>query len=421
MPGEEVLAEVSRLFPELPVIGVTADKEVRSAVRCMKLGAFDYLVKPVNGDELVAAAERALEHGALRYENIRLREQFFAEKLQNPAAFAEIITVEPAMLRLFGYLEAIAHGSHPVLITGETGTGKELVARALHRVSRRGGAFMAVNAAGLDDTMFSDTLFGHRAGAFTGAASQRRGMIEKAGEGTLLLDEIGELTETSQVKLLRLLQEREYFQLGSDSPRPLRARVVAATNKDPCALRPDLYYRLRSYQVRIPPLRERPNDLPLLVDYFLAAAAADLGKPKLKVPPALFQHLARYRFPGNVRELQGMIFDAAARTNGDGLPLEPFPEIGGAEESAAVEAATPSGSSPGDTLFGLLREGAREFQERPIIREEEWEELKRENVLAALRRTDWRVAGRGGAAELLGLRPTTLRSRMKSLGIEKPR
>jgi DNA-binding NtrC family response regulator len=244
--GQEILGDLMARWPELPVIVLTAEQELTTAVACMKLGATDYLLKPVGPEQLVATVQKALDHSALRDENARLREGFFGEAPRRLEAFAEIVTDDPAMLRVFAYLEAIAHGSQPVLIAGETGTGKELVARALHDVGDRPGPFVALNAAGLDDTMFSDALFGHRSGAFTGAREARKGLIETAGTGTLFLDEIGDLKEASQVKLLRLLQEREYYPLGSDTPRRLRARVVAATHRDPSALREDLYYRLRA-------------------------------------------------------------------------------------------------------------------------------------------------------------------------------
>jgi DNA-binding NtrC family response regulator len=334
MNGEEVLTEVAQRHPQLPVIVITAEQDVRTAVRCMKLGASDYLLKPVGAEQLAETVERVLEQNALRWENRRLREQFFAEKLEHRDCFDEILTEDPGMLRVFGYIEAISRGSHPVLITGATGTGKELVARALHRVSGREGEFVAVNVAGLDDAMFSDTIFGHTPGAYTGATGKRAGMIERAGTGTLFLDEIGDLAEASQVKLLRLLQEGEYYALGSDTPGRLRARVVAATHADPSGFRQDLYYRLRSYHVQIPPLRERLGDLPLLVEHFLGLASDDLGKPKPTVPSELYLYLANFNFPGNVRELRSMVFDAVARHEQGVMSLASFLELMGMTEDA---------------------------------------------------------------------------------------
>ncbi|HEX2062529.1 MAG TPA: sigma 54-interacting transcriptional regulator, partial [Thermoanaerobaculia bacterium] len=201
--GRELLERIVASHPEIPIIVVTAEQDIRTAVDCMKAGAYDYLVKPAAGPELIAVIVRALEHRELREENARLRTKLLQRELARPEQFDAIITVDPAMLGLFAYLEVIATGSNPVLISGETGTGKELFARAIHNLSGRRGPFVAVNVAGLDDTMFSDTLFGHKAGAFTGAAGTRRGMIDTAGRGTLFLDEIGDLSEASQVKLLR--------------------------------------------------------------------------------------------------------------------------------------------------------------------------------------------------------------------------
>lgn len=290
----------------------------------MKMGAVDYVTKPLSRTAQVATVRRALESGALRYECDRLREQFFEEKLRQPECFRDIVTADPAMLRMFGYLEAIAHSSQPVLVSGETGTGKELVARALHACSGRSGPFVAVNVAGIDDATFTDTLFGHKAGAFTGATTPRRGLAESAGSGVLFLDEIGDLSDASQVKLLRVLQENEYLTLGEDRYRTLRARVVTATNRAVSCLREDLYYRLTSYHVRVPPLRDRLGDLPLLIDRFLDLAAIDLHKPKPAVPAELCVYLANYDFPGNVRELRAIVFDAVAQHESGVMPLRLF-------------------------------------------------------------------------------------------------
>ncbi len=250
MSGEDVLAVVSRQYPEIPVIITTAIDEVRTVVRCMKAGAFDYIVKPVEATRLVTTVTRAIEFQELRQENARLKERFLDTNLKHPELFAPIITQNPHMFSIFRYIESIAVTSHPVLITGETGVGKELITRAIHQLSNRKGDFIAINVAGLDDTTFSDTLFGHKRGAFTGADRSRVGLIEKAANGTLFLDEIGDLAPTSQVKLLRLLQEREYYALGADVPSSTNARILVATNRDLLTLqetgtfREDLYYRL---------------------------------------------------------------------------------------------------------------------------------------------------------------------------------
>jgi DNA-binding NtrC family response regulator len=400
--GRELLERIASSHPEIPVVVVTAEQDVRVAVDCMKVGAYDYLLKPVGADELMATVRRALEHRELRDENARLRSKLLDQDLEQPRAFAGLITADASMIRVFAYLEVIARGSHPALITGETGTGKELIARALHELSGRRGPFVAVNVAGLDDTMFSDTLFGHRPGAFTGASGTRRGMIEQAGRGTLFLDEIGDLAEASQVKLLRVLQEREYYTLGDDTPRRLEARVIAATHQDPSRLRRDLYFRLRSYHVRIPPLRERLGDLPLLINHIVREAAQDLGKQPPVVPDRLYRALGRYEFPGNIRELRAMVFDAVARHTTGPLPVDPF-----------IEAMGVQAIDDEDTVRGDVTRG-------DIISEPQWREMERTNLLNALRRANWKISGRGGAAELLHVKPSTLESRMKAFAIEKP-
>jgi DNA-binding NtrC family response regulator len=236
--------------------------------------------------------------------------------------FAPIVTRDRKMLTIFRYMEAIAPTSQAVLVTGETGTGKELIARAIHDASGRSGAFVSVNVAGLDDIMFSDTLFGHSRGAFTGADRDRKGLIDSAGGGTLFLDEIGDLSTSSQVKLLRLLQENEYYQLGSDKKMLSSARVVVATNSSledklkNGSFRADLYYRLCSHHIHLPPLRERLNDIPPLVEHFARETAKELSRAKPNVTADSLDMLARCDFPGNVRELKGMVSNAVAVSRG---------------------------------------------------------------------------------------------------------
>ena len=405
--GRELLGQISTTHPDVPVIVITAEQDARIAVECMKAGAYDYLLKPVRPEELLSTVQRTLDHRELTNENDALRAKLLGQELTNPDAFQSIITSDPGMLRVFAYLEVIARGSHPALITGETGTGKELIAKALHRLSARRGEFIGVNVAGLDDTMFSDTLFGHKPGAFTGATTVRRGMAELAGQGTLFLDEIGDLSQASQVKLLRLLQEREYYPLGAETPKRLEARVVAATHCDPSALRTDLFYRLRAYHVRIPPLRERLDDLPQLVVHFVREAAADLHRKPPQIPDKLYRYLNQYDFPGNIRELRAMVFDAVARHTSGPLPIEPFVE--------AMNLPL-SGASNGDG--GMVRST---LSGGSIIADDDWREMEKINLLNALTKAQWKVSGRGGAAELLGLKPSTLESRMKALAIERPR
>ncbi|MBG0774923.1 MAG: sigma-54-dependent Fis family transcriptional regulator [Desulfovibrionaceae bacterium] len=328
--GAELLAQITQKHPGIPVIVVTATDELETAVECMKAGAFDYLVKPMEKMRLISSVRRAVERSELARENKALKERMLSATLEHPEAFAGIITRSQSMLSIFQYIEAIAVSPEPVLITGETGVGKELVARAVCSLSSRPKPFVGLNVAGLDDVNFSDTLFGHRRGAYTGADSAREGLIRKAAGGTLFLDEIGDLPPASQIKLLRLLQEHEYYPLGCDVPQKADVRIIAATNKelrsedDKGSFRRDLYYRLQTHQIRIPPLRERLEDMPLLVEHFLTRAAATLGKPKPSYPNELVTLLRCYHFPGNVRELETLVFDAVSKHKARMLSLDTF-------------------------------------------------------------------------------------------------
>lgn len=326
--GAELLPQIVKNYPEIPVIVITAVNNVDSAVQSMKEGAFDYVVKPVDDTRLLATIKRGLELTEMRNENKLLKESLLKEKLEHPESFEHIITTSGSMRAIFRYIEAIAKTNLPVLITGETGTGKELIAQAVHNNSGRKGELIPVNVAGVDDNLFSDTLFGHKKGAFTGADIERKGLIEHAEDGTLFLDEIGDLSIESQVKLLRLLQDGKYYPLGSDIAKLSNARIIVATNRDIKSMqngngfRQDLYYRLRSHHIHIPPLRERKKDIPFLIDYFLIKASNELGKKKPHPPKELFTLLSNYHFPGNVRELEGIIFDAVSLHKSGILSLE---------------------------------------------------------------------------------------------------
>jgi DNA-binding NtrC family response regulator len=328
--GEELLSMITKDYPEVPVIVITGSNEVETAVRCMKSGAFDYMVKPVEKSRLISGVKRAIELRELQRENKLLRAHVLSDKLGYPEAFSEIITNSPIMRAIFQYIEAISLSPHPVLITGETGVGKELVAKAIHHLSKRKGGFVPVNVAGLDDNVFADTLFGHRKGAFTGADQPRSGLVEQASGGTLFLDEIGDLSPASQIKLLRLLQDGEFFPLGSDVGKRSDARVLVATNQDLQALqdfgkfRKDLYFRLYAHHIHIPPLRERREDLNILVDHFLGKASETLSKKKPTPPKELFTLLSTYHFPGNIRELQSMILDAVSSHKSGKLSMDVF-------------------------------------------------------------------------------------------------
>ncbi len=328
--GEELLAKIRQEFPEIPVIVVTGIDEADTAVRCMKEGALDYVVKPVERSRLVSVVRRAIELKELQTENKLLKEGMLSGVLQNPEAFSGIVTKNRTMISVFQYVESIAQSHQPVLVTGETGVGKELIVRVIHSLSSLECPLVSINVAGIDDNVFSDTLFGHVKGAFTGAGERRQGLVEKASKGTLYLDEIGDLSLESQVKLLRLLQEREYFPLGSDIAKVADARVIVTTNRDLHRLlesgrfRKDLYYRLSTHHVHIPPLRERGDDVPLLLDHFLDEAARSLSKERPSCPEEIITLLAQYDFPGNVRELQAIVYDAVSSNNRSRLSADGF-------------------------------------------------------------------------------------------------
>jgi DNA-binding NtrC family response regulator len=337
--GEELLPQIRQDFPDLPVIIVTGNTEVSTAVGCMKMGAFDYLVKAVEPSKLIATVNRAIKIQELKGEISTLRDHLVSNEFDHPEAFSGIITGNNSMRSILLYVESIARTAQPVLITGETGVGKELVAGAIHWINNKKGDYIQVNIAGFDDNMFADTLFGHRKGAFTGADQPLMGLVERANGGTLLLDEIGDLSPVSQVKLLRLLETNEYFPLGTDVPKISSARIVVTTNKDLLVemdnnrFRKDLYFRLCTHKVNIPPLRERTDDLPLLIDHFLKLSAQEIGITAPTPPPELYVLLESYDFPGNIRELKSMIFDAVSKHQSGKLSLGVFKKAIGRENA----------------------------------------------------------------------------------------
>ena len=402
--GIELLGRMKERYPELPVIVMTGHNEVSMAVECMKAGAFDYLVKPVEMSRFVTSIRSARELRSLRDEVSSLKQHFLSGKVENEAVFSAIITRDRKMLAMFQYVEVVARSHHPILVSGETGVGKELVAQAVHALSGRKGELVAVNVAGLEDAMFSDTLFGHRRGAYTGADQAREGLIAKAAGGTFFLDEIGDLRESSQVKLLRLLEERRYYPLGSDVAKESDARVLCATHRDlqkavaAGTFRRDLYYRLSAHHVRIPPLRERPDDVSLLVDHFLQEAAKAEGKRKPTAPPELSVLLANYPFPGNVRELRMMVTDAVLRHKGGVLSMESFRKATGIEGASAgpADGAGSAGAQGSSPFFSSSR--------LPTLKEAE--EYLIATALARARNNQ------GIAASLLGITRQALNKRL---------
>jgi DNA-binding NtrC family response regulator len=330
--GLELLPQIVEKFPDIPVVIITALNDVENAVYCIKEGAFNYILKPVDNTRLVTTVRSGLDLRDIKNENVQLKKYLLKDELEHPGAFEHIITKSPSMRAIFKYIEAIARTPLPVLVTGETGVGKELIAKAIHTISARRGELVPVNVAGVDDTLFSDTLFGHKKGAFTSADTERKGLIEQSEKGTLFLDEIGDLSIESQVKLLRLLQDGKYYPLGSDMAKLSDARIICATHrdidsmKDNNAFRKDLYYRLQAHHIHIPPLRERKNDLPMLIDHFLDKASKELNKKKPTPPKELYTLLSNYSFPGNIREMEGIIFDAVSMHKSGVMSLESIKE-----------------------------------------------------------------------------------------------
>ncbi len=410
--GDALLSTITQDYLGVPVIMITGISEMDIAVKCIKSGAFDYLTKPVERGRLVTSVQTALRFHELSRENDALATSLLSSGLKNAETFENIITGNATMRAIFQYVEAIAITQRPILITGETGVGKELVAEAAHKASGRSGKFVAVNVGGLDDNLFTDTIFGHKKGAFTGADYGRSGLIEQASDGTLFLDEIGDLEVPSQVKLLRLLQYGDYYPLGSDTARLSNARIIAATNMDIMKMkeggkfRKDLYYRLSSHHIHIPPLRNRLDDLALLVDYFLEKAAVSMGKKKPPVPKELFQFLFTYHFPGNVRELQGMIYDAMSMHASGPLSLRSFKNSIAKERGSAPaesdKTAVNSGSPAHSIALAIIEEDAQ--KRFPTLEEAEWFLI------------DEALARAGGnqtiAAEMLGLTRAALNKRL---------
>jgi DNA-binding NtrC family response regulator len=333
MPGTsglELLAQVREAWPDLVVILLTGQTELSVAVDAMRRGAYDYLTKPVDpANTLVPAVRRAVEHGRLIRRNL-----FLQAKLDVAERSAGMIGDSKAMREVYSLVASVAPTDATVLVLGESGTGKELVARAIHAQNKRAGrAFVDVNCGALSESVLESELFGHAKGAFTGAISARRGLFEEASGGTLFLDEVGELTQATQVRLLRVLQERNVRPVGSTETRDIDVRVIAATNRDLAErveageFREDLYYRLDVVTVHVPPLRERVEDIPALVHHFLQKHSVRLGKRVEHVDPEALERLSQYGWPGNVRELENAVERAIVLAKGDVFGIELLPSV----------------------------------------------------------------------------------------------
>ncbi len=395
--GLDVLAAAKSRSPLTEVIVVTAHSSVDSAIEAVRGGAYDFVAKPFEPSELAARVGRALEKHALSCENARLR-ALVAERGQSRP-----LGRSPAMLAVSDLVRRAAPSRSTVLITGESGTGKERVARAIHEFSeRKNGPFLVVNCGALPEALMESELFGHEKGAFTGASSRHAGLFREADGGTILLDEVGELPPSLQVKLLRVLQERRVRAVGTSHEVPIDVRVLAATNRDiesdvaESKFRQDLYYRLNVIRIELPPLRERREDLAQLVEEFVRKYAGEMGKEIVGLTPDAQRALDRYAYPGNVRELENIIERAVALSGGRTIGLGDLPS----QVSGLAGAPTPN-------LAELPTEGCD--------LEAVLGELERRLLLSALERTG---GVRKHAASLLGVTFRSIRYRLKKHGLD---
>jgi len=389
---------------DTPCIIITAYGTVKNAVEAMRAGAFDYVTKPFRLDELGIIIRKALDVAKLKKENIRLKRE-----LRKRYEFHGLIGSSPEMQRVYDLIEKIADTDSTVLITGESGTGKELIAKVIHYNSYRSGKnFVPLNCAAIPKDLLESELFGHEKGAFTGAINTRVGRFELASGGTLFLDEIGELDPSLQVKLLRVLQEREFERIGSTKTIKVDVRILAATNRNLEELtregrfREDLYYRLNVIPVHIPPLRERKEDIPVLIDHFLKKHARTKKRRPPEIPKELMDVLLRYKWPGNVRELENLIERLTILNAGQGITLKDLPErfqaLAPADKARSNAYYTDDLSIPPE---GINLNSVIDTIERKLITEA----LEKSNGI------------KSKAAAILGLNRTTLVEKMKKKGI----
>jgi two-component system, NtrC family, response regulator PilR len=326
--GLELLEEIRASPKPPPVIMMTAYSSTRSAIEAMRLGAYDYVAKPFDVDELKVLVDKALAQARLVGENLYLKQEL-AERYR----VGNLIGKSPRMQEVFRLIERVARTASTVMIEGESGTGKELVARAIHFSGPRSGKrFLSVNCGAMPEPLLESELFGHDRGAFTGAVKEKRGLFQEASGGSLFLDEIGDMPLSMQVKLLRVLQEKTVRKVGANKEEEVDVRVLAATNRnleemvEAGTFREDLYYRIHVIPVRLPPLRERIEDIPLLVEHFLDKFGAEMGLDRRPLTPEALRSLERYSWPGNVRELENVVERTLALSTGDAIGIEDLPE-----------------------------------------------------------------------------------------------
>lgn len=368
MDGLQLLEELKKIQPHLVVIMITGYATIKSAVESIQKGAYDYLPKPFTPEEVRVVIERAAEHSRLQAENILLRRQ-----LHTQSAFAHIIGNCPVWQRVMDLVRKVASGDSNILLTGETGTGKELVAKAIHQLSpRREKIFQPINCASLAETILESELFGHVKGAFTGAITTRRGLIEMADGGTIFLDEIAETSSAFQAKLLRVIQEGEFFRVGDTQPIHVNIRIIAATNRDlekaveRKEFRQDLYYRLKGIAIHLPPLRERVDDIPLLAYHFLEKYRGT--RQVTKIDLQALKALMAYKWPGNIRELENVIEYALSMVEGDTIKISDLPE----EFIKRVAERTTAAESWINSPYTIAKSEFEKFYLTHLLRESNW-------------------------------------------------
>ena len=330
--GEELLDMIRNAHPNTRVIIVTGVNEVDTAVRCIKHGAYDYFIKTDNVDDLARTVRRALEVVGLERNYLRIKESFLSKTLSQPEAFNNILTCEPALLDQFRYLEAVAPSPEPILIQGESGTGKDEFAKSAHQLCCPDAPFINVNLAGISASAFELQLFGQIKTLDNGQVSAQAGVLHQVQSGLLYLNEIGDLPIEAQAKLVDVIEHKQYYPIGSDKAYPVLCKIITSTQHDLLALskagkfRNDLLYRLRSHTIKLPPLRQRRLDLFMLINHFITLAADEMNLPRPDQPSTLASQIADYEFPGNLHELKGMVFDAVSRSDGIQLNISPFME-----------------------------------------------------------------------------------------------
>ena len=406
MNGVELLRAAKRLDPDIVGIMITAFASTETAIEALRLGAYDYLTKPFDVEELKAKVRNALERRHLREENVLLK-----RALGTASAFENIIGRSKPMEAVFDLIETVAPTNSTILITGESGTGKELVARAIHvNSTRRDRAFVALNCGALPETLLESELFGHMRGAFTGAAVTKKGLIETAERGTVFLDEISEMSPLMQVKLLRVLQERKFRRLGGTDEIDADIRIITATNRDLSRMvaegkfREDLFYRINVIPIHLPPLRERRDDIPLLAEHFLAKYREQMGKSVGAISPDAVRCLEAFAWPGNVRQLENVIERAVALERTPVIQLDSLPA------DVRLPADVPDAADLESRDVRLPSQG--------LDLPRHLEDREREFVLQALKQTDGRHEK---AAKLLGITARQLRHLLDKYDLRRHR